>query len=117
MAESIQVSNSAGLFGAADNASAGPTAGIEAPAPTKLTTFSPTVIFGFSLIVLFVLAKAFGLGKKQKLPPGVKPLPRLPGLPYAGRFWDVPGPGIEAAWHFGDLHKKMGPIYEWKVRT
>lgn len=37
------------------------------------------------------------------------------GLPYAGRFWDVPGPGIEAAWHFGNLHKKMGPIYEWKV--
>lgn len=37
------------------------------------------------------------------------------GLPYAGRFWDVPGPGVEAALHFGALHKKYGPIYEWKV--
>lgn len=37
------------------------------------------------------------------------------GLPWAGRFWDVPGPGIEAAFHFGALHKKYGPIYEWQV--
>lgn len=37
------------------------------------------------------------------------------GLPWAGRFWDVPEKGIEAAWHFGNLHKTMGPIFEWKV--
>lgn len=37
------------------------------------------------------------------------------GLPWAGRFWDVPETGIESAWHFGNLHKKLGPIYEWKV--
>ena len=37
------------------------------------------------------------------------------GLPYAGRFWDVPEIGVEAAWHFGQLHKKYGPIFEWKV--
>lgn len=24
-------------------------------------------------------------------------------------------PGAEAAWHFGELHKKYGPIYEWEV--
>jgi hypothetical protein len=37
------------------------------------------------------------------------------GLPYAGRFWDIPAEGVKAAWHFGALHKKYGPIYEWKV--
>lgn len=37
------------------------------------------------------------------------------GLPWAGRFWDVPETGIESAFHFGALHKKYGPIYEWKV--
>ena len=33
------------------------------------------------------------------------------GLPWAGRFWDVPEEGIANAWHFGQLHKKYGPIY------
>ncbi|KAK4501592.1 hypothetical protein PRZ48_007401 [Zasmidium cellare] len=79
----------------------------------EFSFLQPKYIF-FCLLLLPIFARFFGLGK-QKLPAGVKPLPRLPGLPYAGRFWDVPAPGIEAAWHFGDLHKKMGPIYEWKV--
>jgi hypothetical protein len=43
------------------------------------------------------------------------PLTEDTGLPYAGRFWDVPAEGVKAAWHFGALHKKYGPIYEWKV--
>lgn len=97
---------------------------------TGLSIFQqPKFVFIFLLAVSIVLAKVFP-GKKQ-LPKGARPLPRLPGkslrakqphqannmsgLPYAGRFWDVPGPGIEAAWHFGGLHKKFGPIYEWKV--
>ncbi|KAK3677176.1 hypothetical protein LTR78_002714 [Recurvomyces mirabilis] len=84
------------------------------PIPSGFSLYQPRVAIGFALIVLIVLARIFGAGK-PKLPAGVKPLPRQFGLPYAGRFWDVPGPGIEAAWHFGDLHKKMGPIYEWKV--
>lgn len=97
---------------------------------------SPTFVLAFLLVLSLVVTRVFKISKKQ-LPPGVKPLPRLPGmnrfdlgistrlqtrsaniiagLPYAGRFWDVPGPGIEAAWHFGALHKKYGPIYEWKV--
>jgi len=115
MAQSIKVDNTPVKFSAENISGKVEHASIDAPAPSGLTAFSPTVILGFAFIVLFVLARAFGVGKKQKLPAGVKPLPRLPGLPYAGRFWDVPAPGIEAAWHFGDLHKKMGPIYEWKV--
>lgn len=74
----------------------------------------PKFILIFLLLITVVVARV--MGTKQKLPAGVKPLPRKgPGLPWAGRFWDVPGPGIEAAWHFGELHKKYGPIYEWKV--
>ncbi|CAK1364528.1 O-methylsterigmatocystin oxidoreductase [Cercospora beticola] len=73
----------------------------------------PKFVFIFLLVISLVIARVFN--SKNRLPAGVKPLPRLPGLPYAGRFWDVPGPGIEAAWHFGGLHKQYGPIYEWKV--
>ncbi|KAF7186677.1 Cytochrome P450 monooxygenase [Pseudocercospora fuligena] len=74
----------------------------------------PKFILIFLLVITVVAARV--MGQKQKLPAGVKPLPRKgPGLPWAGRFWDVPGPGIEAAWHFGELHKKYGPIYEWQV--
>ncbi|PPJ61376.1 hypothetical protein CBER1_09443 [Cercospora berteroae] len=73
----------------------------------------PKFVFIFLLVISLVIARVFS--SKSRLPAGVKPLPRLPGLPYAGRFWDVPGPGIEAAWHFGGLHKQYGPIYEWKV--
>jgi hypothetical protein len=76
MAQSIQLQE-ASVYGL-ENASnmASDPANLAALAPARLTAFSPTVMFGFSLIVLFVLAKAFGLGKKQKLPPGVKRLPR-----------------------------------------
>lgn len=79
MAQSIEVHETQLRF-AADNASeAVEHAGIEGPAAVRLTFLSPTVVLGFSLILFFVIAKAFGLGKKQKLPPGVKRLPRLPG--------------------------------------
>jgi len=71
-------------------------------------------VWAASFLLLLGLARVFISGR-QKLPPGVKALPRLPGLPYAGRFWDVPAEGVKAAWHFGALHKKYGPIYEWKV--
>jgi hypothetical protein len=76
MAQSIQLQE-APVYGL-ENASnmASDSARLEAPGPARLTAFSPTVMFGFSLIILFVLAKAFGVGKKQKLPPGVKRLPR-----------------------------------------
>lgn len=111
MAQSIQ-SGSEQMLYASDNASE--SANVLSPVPSGFSFGHPRVAIGFTLLLLIVLARVFGAGK-QKLPPGVKRLPRLPGLPYAGRFWDVPGPGIEAAWHFGNLHKKMGPIYEWKV--
>ena len=65
-----------------------------------------TLILG--LVVLAAIAKMMS---GPKLPKGVKPLPEHWGLPYAGRFWDVPEEGIANAWHFGQLHKKYGPIY------
>jgi hypothetical protein len=76
MAQSLHLQEAPlyGLENASKMASDG--AHLEAPTAARLTAFSPTVMFGFSLIVLFVLAKAFGLGNKQKLPPGVKRLPR-----------------------------------------
>ncbi|WPH03647.1 cytochrome p450 monooxygenase psod [Acrodontium crateriforme] len=77
-----------------------------------LTLQSPTVTVGLCVVIALVLGRIFG---RRKLPQGVKPLPRLPGLPWAGRFWDVPEQGVDAAFHFGALHKKYGPIYEWKV--
>ncbi|KAI6841238.1 cytochrome P450 [Hortaea werneckii] len=86
-------------------------------ATTAATGFAllqnPKVALGFCLVFVFVLERV--LRGRRKLPAGVKPLPRLPGLPWAGRFWDVPDTGIESAFHFGALHKKYGPIYEWKV--
>ena len=98
----------------ADNTSSAVQHANPAIADVEFTFLQPKVIIGFFVLLMILQARIFGVGKK-KLPPGVRPLPRLPGLPYAGRFWDVPGPGIEAAWHFGGLHKKMGPIYEWKA--
>lgn len=103
------------VAGSMDNATSAVQHAIPAIADVEFTFLQPKVIIGFFVLLMILQARIFGVGSK-KLPPGVKPLPRLPGLPYAGRFWDVPGPGIEAAWHFGDLHKKMGPIYEWKVQ-
>lgn len=115
MAEYVSASNEQMQF-APDNASmAEAPHDIAGPVAAGFFSSQPKVLIGFALLLVIVLAKVFG--SKEKLPPGVKRLPRLPGLPYAGRFWDVPAPGIEAAWHFGGLHKKMGPIYEWKVRN
>ncbi|OQO03054.1 hypothetical protein B0A51_18603, partial [Rachicladosporium sp. CCFEE 5018] len=85
--------------------------------PVLSTDLTPLLhskfLWGASLLLFFFIARAFT--SKQKLPAGVKRLPRLPGLPYIGRPWDVPGPGVAAAWHFGGLHKKYGPIYEWYI--
>lgn len=56
-----------------------------APKPESVTVdpgfsfLQPKYIF-FCLLLLPIFARFFGLGK-QKLPAGVKPLPRLPGQP------------------------------------
>ncbi|KAK4545499.1 hypothetical protein LTR36_002849 [Oleoguttula mirabilis] len=113
MAESIQSFEAGSVF-PAGNASFSDSPTLDASMLTGSVLFqSPKLTVGISLLIFFLLAQVFRGGRK--LPAGVKPLPRLPGLPWAGRFWDVPGPGIEAAFHFGALHKKHGPIYEWKV--
>ncbi|KAK0308869.1 hypothetical protein LTR01_004749 [Friedmanniomyces endolithicus] len=109
---SISASSEQMHFGAA-NVTAD--ASLMSPVPSGFTLFQPSVAIGFSLLILLVLARVFGAGK-QRLPAGVKRLPHLgPQLPYIGAPWGVPGPGIEAAWFFGNMHKKLGPIYEWKV--
>ena len=60
-----------------------------------------------ALSALLVVLIGTKLLTREKLPPGSKPLPMHSGLP--------PEAGIEAAWYFGDLHKKYGPIYAWKI--
>lgn len=110
--ESISASSEQIHYGA-DNTTSD---NILSPIPSGFSLFQPSVAIGFSLLVLVVLARVFGAGK-QRLPAGVKRLPHIgPQLPYVGAPWGVPGPGIEAAWFFGNMHKKLGPIYEWKVR-
>ena len=82
-----------------------------------------------ALLAIFVVAKIMTGG--EKLPKGAKPLPMLPGnnqspsntpetpltlcvgLPYAGRFWDVPEEGIASAWHFGAL-QYVSPTVTWR---
>ena len=65
-----------------------------------------------SLVLLLIVSLAT---HKQKLPPGAKRLPRLPGIPWVGRVWDVPPSVTEFAWHFASFFKKYGPIYEWQA--
>lgn len=108
MAQSIEASHEPMAYSTGNDSS------ITIPSSDGTSIYQSKAVWAFVIILSAVLARVFGAGKR-KLPAGVQPLPRLPGLPWAGRFWDVPAPGIEAAWHFGDLHKKYGPIYEWKV--
>lgn len=89
------------------------------------------VVVGIVISILLVLARLFT--RKSKLPPGVKNLPKLPGIlshsllpsdrtltystgiPWVGRFWGIPISGAEASWHFAKFHESYGPIYEWKT--
>lgn len=53
--------------------------------------------------------------RKRRVPPGTKRLPRLPGIPWVGRVWDIPPSVTETAWHFAQFFKQYGPIYEWQA--
>lgn len=62
-----------------DNASAGDEgSNVLGTVPSGFSLLQSKVLIGFSLLLMIVLARAFG-PRKQKLPPGVRPLPRLPG--------------------------------------
>jgi len=76
MAQSIQSSAEQMLY-SSDNASSTSTNPLS-PVTSGSFFLQPRVAIGFSLLLLIVLARVFGAGK-QKLPPGVKRLPRLPG--------------------------------------
>nr|OQO17441.1 hypothetical protein B0A51_16079 [Rachicladosporium sp. CCFEE 5018] len=117
MEASIQVSSDRMPYHEDNSSVAAAAASTSDLQPVLSTDLTPLLhskfLWGASLLLFFFIARAFT--SKQKLPAGVKRLPRLPGLPYIGRPWDVPGPGVAAAWHFGGLHKKYGPIYEWYI--
>jgi hypothetical protein len=40
----------------------------------------PKFLLAFFVVLSFVVARIFGAQKQKRLPPGVKPLPRLPGM-------------------------------------
>ncbi|KAK3722478.1 hypothetical protein LTR37_002470 [Vermiconidia calcicola] len=114
MAASIREAAAAYSMNAASNATDAFTADVSSSSLSIVSTLlNNKLAVLFAVLVIAVVGKIVSGG--QKLPEGVKPLPILPGLPWAGRFWDVPSEGIASAWHFGALHKKYGPIYAWKV--
>ena len=67
------------------------------------------------VLILFTAIAFSLLARRQKLPPGTKRLPRLPGVPWVGRVWDIPLSVTETAWHFAQFFKVYGPIYEWQA--
>ncbi|EGP87952.1 unnamed protein product [Zymoseptoria tritici ST99CH_1A5] len=94
-----------------DNATVLEPVSVDTPIPADFSILNSKAVLGFSLLVIILVTRLFG--QKKKLPAGAKPLPKLPGIPWIGRFWGIPISGAEAAWHFGDFHKSYGPIYEW----
>lgn len=87
MAATYQAGSVESLYDAASNNSSDfstPEA-ITAPHLSLLQTLSDNKLgVALALFAIFVLAQ---LLNRKKLPKGVKPLPILPGLPWAGRFW------------------------------
>jgi hypothetical protein len=88
--------------------------------PRTLSTSSPLPVSLALLVAICcvsIMSLATTLRRYSRLPPGTKPLPRLPGIPWIGRLWDVPPSGavIELARHFRRFHDKYGPIYEWQA--
>jgi hypothetical protein len=74
MAQSIHAANDGPLYSYdASNASAA----FEAPATAATSFLQSKVVWAFGIIVAFVLARI--LTQRQKLPAGVKRLPKIPG--------------------------------------
>lgn len=67
------------VFGYADNSSAFANApSLDAPVTSRFSLLQdPKIALGFCFLLVVVLGRVFSGGRK--LPPGVKPLPRLPG--------------------------------------
>ena len=66
-----------GLYGLGDAASNASALFENASFPSDFSFLQSKVLWGFSLLLAFVVAKAFG--SKQKLPAGTKPLPKMAG--------------------------------------
>lgn len=78
MAQSIHASNDAGLYSyEAGNTSAFD--GVQSDAP-EFSLLHSRAVWAFSIVVAFLIARIFT--QKQKLPAGVKRLPKIPGKPY-----------------------------------
>lgn len=68
------------------------------------------LLWGVSIFLSLLIARIVGWQSSSKA--RTLRLPRLPGLPWAGRFWEGQDLGIGAAWRLAEAHKKLGPIYE-----
>ena len=79
MAQSVEAFGEATLF-PADNTSFSDPLTLEAAAPAGFFFLqNPAIALGFCFLLAIVLGRVLG-GGARKLPPGVKPLPRHPGV-------------------------------------
>ncbi|KAF2716666.1 putative P450 monooxygenase [Polychaeton citri CBS 116435] len=113
MAQPVKAAQGSTLYSYEDRLNASDGSAVDGAASTEFNPMNSKLVWGFSILLVLVIARIFT--NRSKLPAGVKRLPRLPGVPWVGRFWGIPVSGAEAAWHFGDFHKTYGPIYEWET--
>lgn len=79
MAQSIQASTGNTLYSYEDTINAtGGKVQVDGSLPTEFNPMNSKIVWGFSVLLVLVLARVFGGGRK--LPPGAKGLPRLPGM-------------------------------------
>ena len=84
MAATYQAGSVDPLYNGANGSFAGPAA-TTAPHLSLLQTLSQNKLgVALALFVIFALSQFLN---RKKLPKDAKPLPILPGLPWAGRFW------------------------------
>lgn len=80
MSQSIQAAQEQSIY-SYDASNASDYAGLKAETPvtTDFTLYDSKAVWAFGLVVALVLAQIFR--QRQKLPVGVKKLPKLPGKP------------------------------------
>jgi hypothetical protein len=80
MSQSVHAAQEPSLFAfeeSLENASILESVKPETPVSADLSILNSKAVWGFSLLVIILLARVFG--QKKKLPAGAKPLPKLPG--------------------------------------
>lgn len=78
---------------------------------------SSRIVLAVTTVLIGIVSAVLNSLMKARPIPGLKRLPRLPGVPWIGRVWDVPTSGaiIELARHFSKFDDHYGPIYEWRT--